>query len=261
VSYCLHLDEFACYSKLGEESLESWDYFCSDEMVYLGDPVGRFRNAGDVAAELYRDLKAWIHVEFVLHGQWNTCYVAIIRSALLNQTRSKVFLRETGEINEDFMSIDGDMPMFVEVAHFIQPPQRMRFIGWASDIWLKKFDFANGFGGDSFRLVTEAISAFERIDSENWELGLCGNAIEASERPNQLVERSPHVIERIPNNERQGCGQIGEFRAKDVPLVLKIILAGNSASIRGSAKDHDFPIQTLQMFVRPTQLELGIRYS
>lgn len=246
---------------LREESLETWDHCRSNEVVYLSDTMGTLRNSRNVAAELYRNGDGWVEIQFVLHGQRDAYYMAIIRCDRFHQSAGIVPSGEAGEVKQNLVPINRNTPVLVEVTHLVKPPKRMRFVGCPSVVWLKKFKLTKSFLGQPFRLITKAISAFESIDFENRKLGLFGDTFKSSKCPDQLVERRSHVVEGISDNQRKGFGQIDELHVQDVPLIFNVFLADDGASIRGSGKGLNFPVESLQMLVRPTQLQLSVRYS
>jgi hypothetical protein len=241
-----------------EEACESWQYAVSDKFVYLSESTEALGNSGDVPTEIYFKLHGRIKIQFMLEGDRNAYYEAII--CRFGDNVAEISDRQSGEVDHSLTPICRNPPMLVEVTYLVQPPKRVCFIGCPSVIWLKRFDLANGFTGD----VNEPIVKRVQLgSSQDWAVNnresstFTRDSLQSSQTPNQLVQGGPHIIDRISSDQANGVGDIKQIKAEDVPLMFKVILSRKSIGIR-MGKSVEFQIKKVKMALCPSKFHLGI---
>lgn len=249
------------YVELREEAHKSWQHSVSDKLVYLPESVPVLNEAigidgGIALPEIYRNRNAWIEFQFVLVGDRDAYYVAIIEAFNRDELS-----RGLGKMNNDFSAIGGNSPMLVEVAHSVESPQLMGLIGCTSLIWLKRFDLNDGKFGDSFNLSVPPVNVplgRGRVP-EDRELSVTRNLDrQLCETPNQLVKGGTHTVQRVPRNQRRRVRDIVMLEAKDVPLFCEVIISLKGIRLAFRDELFQFDIESFKMYLRPTKFQIGI---
>jgi hypothetical protein len=246
---------------LVEEACESWEYAFIDEFPYLCESSDLLGDSRFVAAEHYRKGVGIIIVEFVLKCERSAHYKPVVRSIDGHNASCKLFACKVRKMQDCRASISRNPSVLVEVTHLIEPPQRVRFIGCPSMIWLKKFDFADGFFRNSGETTVEG-SQF--IPSQNWaidnrECGALWNSAQSGQAPHQLVKRGTHVIDRVACNQANMSRNIEELKAKDVASIFKVVLTANCIGIRGELGYGS--VESIKVICRPNEFGVRIFHS
>jgi hypothetical protein len=256
------------YAALREEAHKSWQHSVSDEIVYLPESIPILNQAIGVEdrialPEIYRNGDAWIELQFVLVGDRNANYVALIE-----RFNGDKFSDGLGEMGEDFASISGNPPVLVEVTHSVEPPERMRFTGFSSVVWLKRFDLCDGLVGDIPHLALPSFNISEGFGRvvEDRELSSIGGEFrnldrQARQTENQLIQGRAHAVQRISHDQRRRIRNIMMPKAKDVPLICKIIVTLKGIRLSFVDELPEFDIESLKVHLRPTNFQIGIDYS
>jgi hypothetical protein len=133
-----------------EKSRKSWDYIVSDERVYGFESCGPNLKPSPHAIDWFSkyDLgHLWIDLHFRLRGKWFADFNAIAEIASPQVTGANA---RNSEIGID--RVDGQDSVLVDLAKFIQPPERIILRKRPSVIRLKRLDDRDGnrenvFGG------------------------------------------------------------------------------------------------------------------
>lgn len=246
---------------LHKEALKSWDHFQTDEIIYLSDAFTGFGDSRSIPAETYRNGSGWLELQFMLHGERDAYYKAIISRVNSECSASVISGGHEREISIKNAAIGRNSPVLVEVTHLVQPPQRVIFIGCPSMIWLKRFNFTEGFRGGSDNLLFESLKAINCGHLDNRELCATGNSVKPCEAPDELIKSGAHVVESISDNQTNFRGNIHQMQAEDVSLIFYFVLTNKSVGIRRRAEGPEFGIQSVKMFLRPTDFQFGLVYS
>lgn len=268
---------------LRKESQKSWKHYVCDELVYVPEAFAILTHSelvgmsGVSLPEIYLKADAWIELQFSLVGEGNAHYVAIIES--LNAKIKRILPGrgpavgwKTKEVspchvrkgNEDFTSVRGNSPMLVEVTESIQSPEGVRFVGFPSVVRLKRFDFLDGFRGNSSDLPVPSLDVlvFAGRTIEDGELGrfrrICTR--QARQTPNELIETGTHIVEGVARRQTGVIRDIKELAFKTIPLLLKIVVSPHSVSLR-AGELFEKRVQSVQMHLRPTKFQIGIGQS
>jgi len=78
--------------------------------------------------------------------------------------------------------------------------------------------------------------------------------------PNKLIQTGAQVVKRIANGKANSIGNVEKFALKTIPSLFKILIAPNSISFR-SGELFEQQIESVQMHLRPTKLQVGIGQS
>jgi hypothetical protein len=170
-----------------EESLKTWDYVISDEVVYLSDSFWGLRNSGAIASKLYRDGLAFIDLKFGLTDERNGYYYSFICSLRCQSLGGGNGVRE---IKEKVAALDRNPPVLIEITHLVEPPQRVTFEGCPTVIWLEFVNDFDSIRGNILELSSESFSTFSDGIFRDRELDVPWNfSAEPRQCPYQLVER------------------------------------------------------------------------
>jgi hypothetical protein len=245
-----------CVESQSEEILKSWHYAVSDEVVYLNETSEILGNTGSIAAELYRNGSAFIDLKIAFEGQRNGYCHAIIRagSGRFARRRSRKFDCISAPLHRN-------TPMLVEVTNLVQPPQRVSLIGCTSMVWLKFIDNFDGINRNPTQLPSESFSGLRAGVVSNWELDVPWNLVDSHQRPNQVVERCPHVIKSIASNQTDAVGNEGECPSELIKIIRGIFIMGDSIGFRRIAKLPHLSLKSIEMILRPTQLGFSVFYG
>jgi len=246
-------------ARLIRPAFETWQYAFSNEFVYLNESLCALRDTRDIPSEVYGKLHGRMEIQFVLEGDRDGYYKALVCSIDAYKSAGLVFPAHLREVNNRSASVGGDTSMFVEIAHFVKPPQRMRFVMCPSVIWLKRINFANGFCGDASQTFIEADQAIlgQNWSIDNWKSDPFWNASDSCQSPNQLVQTRPHIVDSIGCYQTDMHRNIQEAKPEDVPSMFKIVLTRQSIGIR-ICKLANFRAKKLEMSLCPSKFRLSI---
>jgi hypothetical protein len=265
------------YWDLRKEAHESWQYSVLDELIYIPDAVSVLDKV-HAYPEIYLEGHVWIELKFVLLGERDANYIAIIESLNAKIKRpfdyhssatrdglqaNNVALGDLGELAIDFAAVRRDSSMFIEVTHGVEPPNRMRFIGIPSVIWLKREDFVSGSSGHSIGLLPEAFPAGAIVNLHDRKLSVAGieNSADAlRQTPNEVIEARPHVVKEIANRKANVVGNVAKVDLCDMSSLLKIIIMSDRISFL-SGERFEQCVESIQMSLRPTKLEIGVNQT
>lgn len=258
------------YITLREEAQKSWQHSLSDEIVYFPESLSILNQDqalgvdGRIALpEIYRNGDAWIELQFVLVNDRNANYVALVE-----RFNGDKFSNALGKVSEDFASVSGNPPVLVEITHSVEPPERMRFVGFPSVVRLKRFDLRNGLVGDIPHLAVPPFNISTRFGKvvEDRELssvrGEIGNLDrQTRETENELIQGGSHTVQRISDDQRGRIGNVMMLEAKDVSLICKIIVTVKSIRLSFVDELLKFNVESLKVYLRPTNFQIGIDHS
>ena len=237
-----------------DEALETWDYICTDEIVYSTQFIepDDFEDAIACRDWLtdYKVGKLWFEIKFIPVAQINSYLhmkVAYLRDAIGN---SKKFTLDLG-------GIDRDAPMFVDRREAIQNPKGMALEGVPSMVWLKRRNLRDRFGKNIFDGGTELL-VWQTFPY--WKRGFplrTGN-INPSECPGELIKSRSKAIDELPNEQRNFNGDGLGFNPHDVLGLVTIILASDGIRIRGE-RLQEFGVDFVKVMFCPDDLNFQIR--
>lgn len=270
------------YYELRKEAHESWKYCIIDELIYLPDAVAVLNKTRSVVAtesypEIYLKGHVWIEAEFVLLGKRHANYTAIIESvntkikpSIDNYSSARKRLQSknvaSGDLRESAVNlapVRGNSAMFVEIAHGVEPPKRMRFISVPSVIRLQCQDFSSGSLGNSISLIPKSFSVGTVVDFHDGKLGalrIDNSADPLRQTPNELVEAGSHVVERVADSQADVVGNIEQLYFGDIPSLFKIVIVSDRICFF-SGERFEERIKSIQMRLRPTNLQVGINQT
>lgn len=129
-------------------------------------------------------------------------------------------------------------------------------------VWLKRINLADCFGRDPYERSFERLPFWlcENGAINNRESGTVLNVIRSGQTPDQLVQRSSHVIDGICCNQANRRRNFVKIEAKDVSTVFKVILTAESVGIR-IGEGGEFLIEKLEMALRPSKFRLHISHG
>jgi hypothetical protein len=261
------------YWELRKEAQEFWEHGITNELVYLPDALPVLSESRRIPAEIYLKGDAWIELQFTLVGERNTQFVAIVES-LYSQVKGNVdddttkgglyandvSLRDFRELKKTLTTIRGDTPMLVEVTHSVNTPDRMRLVSVPSVVWLKRPDLISSRFGDSLSLLSKTPSAVAVVDLHDRELGVTGikNFPDSiCQTPDDLIKAGSQVVKEITHGEADIIRDIMQFAFHHMPLLFNIIIRGDGICLV-SGKCFQQLVQSVQMFLRPTKLQVGV---
>lgn len=241
------------YSLLREEAKKSWQHSILDELVYVTQVEGpKVHPCGDIA-KIYLKGDIWIEVKFMLAGQRDAQYCAIIQVF-----DSDVAGIGSGKPELNLGTIRRDSPMLVKVTHSVQPPKVVGFRGCRSICWLKLFNNGDGVYGNSREIITKLFGASIVPFCEDRELGVFRNShSQFGETPDQLVKAGAHTVKRIPTPQADFVGNVVKLDPNYIPSIFKVFLTNNSAGV-SFVELQEVIVQRFQMSLRPIQLQIRI---
>ena len=269
---------------LRKESQKSWEHHFCDEIVYVPETSAILANRKLVRIpsislpEIYLKSNAWIELQFVLVGERDAYYVAIIEGVnpqikghlddnafAVPLNSNHVSAGNVREVNNQLAAIGGDAAMLVDVAKRVQSPKGMSFEGCPSLIRLKRFNLGNGLRTNPSNLLVEPFDVFfgHRQMVENRKLSGRGRRLFATpirETPNNLIQTGTQIVEGIPERERNRIRNIEKRTLETVSSLLRIYIAPDCVSLR-SGEFFEQKIQGVQMHLRPTKFQIGIGQS
>jgi hypothetical protein len=243
-----------------EESREPWQYAVTDEFVYVSETTDRLGDAGNIPSKIYLEGHTWMEIQFTLEGDGSAYYVLFVRR--LRKNEREVLPREIGEIDHRLTSVRRNPPVLIEVTQLVKPPQRMRFIGFPSMIWLKRINHTDSFLGNTDN------TSFERVPlgfEQDWTINNgkrnpLGNPAEACQGPHQLVQAGAHIVDGVSGNQANGKRNIQQLEAQYMPAIFKVILSAKGIGVR-VYEFCDFRIKELKVALRPSKFRFGVCYS
>lgn len=250
--------ETALIDWLCEETRKDWQYAFSDEIVYLDQSAEALIDTRLVPTKMYSELHGVMKIKFMLKGDRHAYYVACIR----NIDCEDAFFLSGGQVwkmQDGSTPISRNPPMLVEVAYLVKPPQRVSFVGIPSVIRLKRCNLTNRFTGHTDE------ASIERVQSTSgqgrtiydWKSRSFWDAAEPCQSPNQLVQRSSHVVDRIACNQTDGVRNVQQVKVEDMPLIFKIILTRKGIGIRVT-KLFNRMVEKMEMSLCPPEFRLSI---
>lgn len=247
------------YVELREEAIKSGEHFHSNESVYFDQSLKRLSNSRGITPESYLNGRIWIECHFVLQGERNADYVAVICGAH-NDIVSE-FQGDAVDCPAHGNAVGRKPSVLVEVTHLVQPPQRVTFESVSSVIWLKRLDFAKSGIGHAGDLSLEPLASVTVPNFDYRELSFSRDSVQSGQRPYSLIESRTHVVNSVPRDKANFRRDIVELRANDIPFLFFILVFGNGISLRWRAESADFGIKGIQVILRPTQLRVGIGHA
>lgn len=238
-----------------EEHLESRQHTISDEVVYLNEASEIFGNTRTVASELYRNGAAFIELKIAFEGDRDGYCLAIVGACNSHFAGWRALDKKLV-----LAPVQGNAPMLVEVTNLVQPPQRVTLVGCPSVVWLKFVDDDDCSIRDSSQLVGEPNPGLRVGVSGDWKLDVPWDLDNSGERPNELVQRCPHIVDSIPRNQPDAVRDIREAASELISIISGVFVCGNSVGFRRIAKSTHLTLKRIQMILRPTQLSLSIIY-
>ena len=239
--------------ELREEAHKSWQHAIAEELVYTVNPVGVHDHAVMGVPKVYLEGNAWIELHLVFHGKREAHYTAIIERFPGNDS---INLRQ---LEDNLAPVRRDAPVLVEITHSVQPPQKVRLWGTRSLIRLKQINLFDGIGGNASEVPEECLAAVGVKAVVDWKSNLSGNDSRLPcQGEDQLIQRRSETVDYIADDKLDRVWYIEKLKPQDVPLVLKVFLFGHSIGGRFT-EGIKLPIKRLQMFLRPTNLQIGVR--
>ena len=247
--------DFAHYEpsyRLLLEARESWDYVVGDELIYCF-------NSGKVAFDSfvgvpkdYFEGLAWVEVHLTFHAEGETHYAIIIER---DDHRLRDSVREF-KIKDG--SVDGNSPMLINIAEFIQPPEQIPSNGYfiPSVVRLKRLN--DGFCSCGYSSGT-TVEVGDIGLFENRELRTLGvrSRSNRGQQPHQIIKRSAQAVENLSGDNRQPGRRVSDLNLNFIQSVFKIVLTEKLIGI-GIVEGFQFALQGFKVFLRPRCLEIGV---
>lgn len=243
------------YVELREEAIKSWEHFQSDDLVYLGNAINGLSNTGFVPAEGYLDGRFWLELQFVLTRERDANYVAIIRCF-----SDDVGFANPIEHSAQNGGITRNSSVLVEVTYLVKPPQRVTFKSVPSMVWLKRLNLTDGSVRDTRELPLESVTSFAVPHLDDRKLDVPrGYSPETRQSPHGLVEGRSQTVKDITSDQSNLRRNIVERNLYNVLLMFYVVIAGNGIGLRWRiAEGQEFPFESFEVRLRPTQLRVGI---
>ena len=234
-----------------------------EEFVYLDESSEVLGDTGNIPTEIYLKCHSCVEIQFALKGDRNAYYKAVVQSRDVHHSTCHFFGCKIRESQNGPTPIRRNPPVFVEVTHLVKAPKRVSFVGVPSVVWLKRINLANSFGRNSLQRSFERLPFWLEQDRaiNNWESStFSGDGLQSDQTPDQLVQRSPHVVDGICRNQTNLRGNIEKLEAKDVSTIFKVILTAESIGIR-IGEGCNFPAEKFEMALRPSKFRLHIEHG
>jgi hypothetical protein len=246
---------------LCEETRKDWQNAFSDEIIYLDQSAEALIDTGLVPTKTYGELHGVVKIKFMLKGGGDAYYIACIRN-LNCEDSFPVFRSEVGKMQDGSTPISRNPPMLVEVTYLVKPPQRVSLVCSPSVIRLKRCNLTNRFSGHTDETPIERVQSTSGQDwtIDDWESRPFWDTAEPCQSPNQLVQRSSHVVDGIACNQTDGIGNVQQIKAEDIPLIFRIILARKGIGIRFT-KLFNLMVEKMEMSLCPSKFRLCIMNS
>ena len=244
------------YFTTAEKLLEVGKYFITDKLVYVDELLSRDDDVFRFVSKVNVDLDRWIEFHVRLCGKWEAYYTGIIRPARNGRHVGWKTYRNLCE-----RTMDRDSPMFVDIPEPMQLPQFRRLISVPMVVWLKQRDDLPSLSGNAAHGIFERPCPLGVIDGDNGKASTKVDSATASvcESTSKVIQRGTHAADCISSNQTEDNVDWGRIEVENVLSCFKVILCPNSMSL-ALQKAPDFNVQTVQVFLRPTQLERGIEF-
>src|SRR5882724_2114551 len=180
--------------RIREESRKTWEHGESNEIVHFGEP---FDAEGDTFISFVdHELRStvWIELHFVLVGQSDSHYCAIIdllMPDLPDSVRLKLPFRKD--------AVGSNVSMLLDVPQLIQLPQTRRTIIIPSVIRLKRFNDGDCIGGHSFGSSLDTFPCFGIVSLADGEANPRTRdcASQVCQLPSEMIQTGPQVRNEV----------------------------------------------------------------
>ena len=240
------------YYYLREEAVKSWDYTISDKLVYLQEAFKVTGNSLGKIAKDYLRGNIWIECHITLQIHRATCHVVICIEDQMAAER----MGHLPKMKRGHLTVDGNSPMFVDVAKPVKPPEQMR--RWVrSVVWLKRFDDSLCYCGYS-RCKVRKLSPGSVVPLvKNRELGplMIPNS-QSRKLPNSLIQSGSSTVKEISSNQRNEERRVLDLQPNLIPAILEIFLSEKNYGFRFVEEVKLVP-KFVKMYLRPGCLQIG----
>jgi hypothetical protein len=240
--------------RLREEARESWDYAVSDKFVYSFDSGEVGLDFPKEIAKLYLEGHAWVECHLTFHAERDIHYQVLAEKefGLRDGHRS---------CNHASHPVNGNSHVLVDIAKFVQPPQKkaLNIRTVRSVVRLKRFDDGHCLCGYTPSLPLESldIALLKNRELSAFGIGGGGSSRGFCQTPNKLVEGGSEIVKNVSSNEGEPVRDCRMYHPDDMPLIFNVILTSESIGFR-FAENLEFLPETFQMFLRPSGLEIGV---
>jgi len=241
-----------------EEARKSWEHVVSDEVVYVCESTlpnfKRLPGAIDWLTK-YKLGRLWVELHFVLQGQRNGYFNAIVEFA--GNKRGNGFRLDDSEAQGS--RIDRHHNVLVEVAKVVQLPQGVILKGCPSVVRLQLFDDHNRYAAHRFDRPVKLRPTLPTADAKNGEGRVSGwlGTIEQRELPRQLIQTGPKAVSELANEQRDGLRHGTHLKPDDVAGVLNIVLFYDG-TVFTSPVSHKFRVESIEVLFRPAGFHIRI---
>lgn len=242
--------------RIREESRKVWEYCESNEIVHLGEVIEAKLETFVSVVDCQLSSTVWIELNFVLVGQRDSYYRAIIdllRPDLLDSGQAELPLGN--------YAVSSDMPMLLNVPQLVEPPQMSRVVVVPSVIRLKRFNNVNGVCGHSSSRFSNKFPSVGIVSLANGEgnFGTGDGATQVSQLPCKMVQASPQIQNEVSCH--QGSLQhsviMETLNPNDVPAIFRIIFGRNCWGVQ-VLDNKRFACKFVEAFLRPLQFKIRI---
>lgn len=237
------------------ESRKSWQYFPSDQLVYIKEFRDDQRDSVCFASKDYLNADRWIEAHYVVvTGSDKPKYCVAIISSDGNG--------RTANLRPHCGGVNGNPSVFVDISERSKPPKEMG-AGWdsvPSVVWLKCFDDADGFIRYADSLTLEKSDAGLVSGFNNRELNSTGrSSVKIGNTPDCMIQCGPKTMQKIAQDEENPDVRLLNGDFKDIATShrfffdIDFVWAGIAGHVIPQCR-----IQLVKMCLRPFGFKVGV---
>ena len=242
------------YFKALEELHEVGEHSIANKLVYVDKLSDSNDDPFGLVSKINVDLDRWIEFHVRLGGYRKPYYVGAIRLA---RDGRHVGWKPNGHLST--RCIDWDTPVLVNIPEPMQLPQFRGLVGVPVVVWLKKANDLSGVFMDTDKGVFEKSPPFSIVDWNDGEASpvISGSPFGERERTSQVIQRRSEAGQGVARDQTKFDVDGRRVEVYDVLSSFKIVLCPHSMSL-ALQKLPDRSVQSVQVFLRPTQLQCGV---
>jgi hypothetical protein len=248
----------SCFSLLNE-SRKFWNELVADELVYVEQFFDSQHQTLPLVSKVKSYPRLWLELHILTNGpQGKNQYTAIIE--FISPDRLGV-LGKFGEVNVNKSRVKRKMPMLVNIPKMIELPQIGQFVGIPVIVRLKRFNQCNRASwhpaGRSFNKASAFRIGMIPTPDGKTNIFIRQLVIFDGKSKGQMVERTSQISDEISGDQRNRVNwRVNHPNFDNVLSSLQILLSGDGITLR-LRKDIKFPLEQIEVFLRPLNLQMG----